>query len=75
MENKSLGMAVLFGSLGVIALILAWLWPMPVTERILSTLMGFVGLIVALAQAPFKHSLHNTDAEPVSVEVEVKNEP
>lgn len=72
MENKSLGMAVFLGILGATALILAWLWPMPAAERILSTLMGFVGLIVALAQAPLRRSPSTDNAAPVSVEVKDK---
>ncbi len=58
-----------FGMVGIAVLILAWTRPMPVSERILSTSAGSVGLLVALIQAlMFKSVRTRNNAAPVSVE-------
>ena len=49
MADKSLGifLMVLFGLSGIIILSTAWVWSMPVSERVLTVLVGSVGLFVA----------------------------
>lgn len=78
MKDKSLGvfLILLFGLLGITILMLAWLRPMPESERILSTFLGSIGLFVALSQVLLlKPSKAGADAEPDLVEVEVKGKP
>jgi len=78
MRDKSLGifLVVLFGISGITVLMLAWVQPMPASERILATLIGSSGLFVALVRALLLKSLHaGADTEQVSVEVEVKDKP
>ena len=78
MRDKSLGifLVVLFGISGITVLMLAWVQPMPTSERILTTIIGSAGLFVALVRALLLKSLHaGTDAEQVSVEVGVKDKP
>ena len=78
MIDKSLGifLMVLFGVSGMVILALAWVWPMPASERILTTVVGSVGLFVALNRAlVLRSSPARTDAEQVRVKVEVKDKP
>ncbi|MFC1990883.1 hypothetical protein ACFLU9_01870 [Chloroflexota bacterium] len=72
MRDKSLSifLMVVFGISGGAVLMLAWLQPMPGTERILSTFIGSVGLGVAFSRAVFIKS-SGTD---VMVEAEVEDE-
>jgi len=53
MRDKSLGilLMVIFGLSGVAILLLAWLQPMAGSERILATLAGSVGLLLASLKA------------------------
>ena len=78
MKDKSLGifLTVLFGLLGVTILMLAWLRPMPESERILSTFLGSIGLFVALGRVLLlKPSKAGADTELDLVEVDVKGKP
>jgi len=77
MIDKSLDkfLIVLFGTSGVAILVLAWLWPMPTSERIIATVIGLAGFFTALFRALlFKSSRVRSDVEqnPVKVEVEDK---
>ncbi len=70
-REKSLGifLIVFFGMAGIAVLILAWTRPMPVSERILSTFAGSIGLLVALIQMFVLKSVQaRTGAAPVSAE-------
>ena len=53
MHDKSLDvfLMVWFGVGGVIILIIAWVQPMPLSERILSVFIGSVGLLWVLIRA------------------------
>ena len=78
MGDKSLGLflMVLFGISGMAILILAWLWPMPVSERVMTTFLGSTGFLVAVNRAVFLKSLRGrTDAEHLAVKVEVEDKP
>jgi len=72
MGDKSLSifLMVLFGISGIAILMLAWLWQMPVSERILATLIGSTGLFVALSRGLLLRSAKaGADAEQVTVGV------
>ena len=70
-EDKALNIfgAVFFGIAGLAILILTWIQPIPVSERILATSAGAIGLLAALIWMFVFNSLRTrTDAEPVLVE-------
>ena len=50
MRDKSLGvwMIVMFGITGLSIMALAWLWPALQSERVVATLTGSVGLLIAV---------------------------
>ena len=76
MIDKSLGifLILLFGISGIAVLMLAWLRPMPESERILTTFVGSVGLLVASIQSiRFKHLPVKANAQPFTVKIEVEN--
>ena len=76
MKDKSTEvlLAVLFGTLGLAIIVLAWLRPMPESERILTTLIGLAGLLPALGKGLFfRVNRRETDAERVLVRVEDKS--
>ena len=75
MGDKSLSifLMVLFGISGIAILMLAWLWQMPTSERILATLIGSTGIFVALGKALLlKSPKAKTGAEQALVRAEVK---
>jgi len=76
--DKSLGilLMVLFGISSITILVLAWLWPMPGLERILTIFIGVFGLLVALSRVPLlKSAKSGTDAEQAMAKVEVHDKP
>ncbi|MFQ5996935.1 MAG: hypothetical protein ACE5KP_04855 [Dehalococcoidales bacterium] len=78
MRDKSLGilLMVLFGIAGITVLLLAWLWPMPGSERIMTTFVGVFGLGVALSQvASVKSAKPRADTEQVMIKVLVQDKP
>ena len=78
MRDKSLGifLMVLFGISGIAILVLAWVRPMLASERILATLIGSVGLFVALAQVLLLRSPQDRiDAEQAMVKIEAEDKP
>ena len=76
MRDKSLDifLMVLFGISGAAILMLAWLRPMSGADRILSTFIGSVGLLVALTRALLLRSAR-TETGQVLVEAEVEDKP
>ncbi len=75
MKDKSMEvfLAVLFGILGLAIIVLAWVRPMPDSERILTTLIGSVGLLLALGQGLFlKTNRQETEVEHVLVRTKEK---
>lgn len=67
---------VLFGAGGMTILIMAWMQPMSLSERILSTSIGAIGLIWVLLRALQFRSLHaSNDTEPDTVNIEAENKP
>ena len=75
MKDKSMEvfLAVMFGILGLAIIILAWVRPMPESERILTTIIGSGGLILAVGRGLFiKTSRQETDMEHVLVRAKDK---
>ena len=62
-RSMSIFLVVFFGVSGAVITTLAWLQPMPVSERILVTLVGSVGLLVALVRGLMIRSPAKTDAK------------
>jgi len=62
---------VVFGTLGIAVLVLAWLQPMSGAERGLATVMGAVGLGVAASRIPALKS-GEEKAGPVVVHTEIR---
>ena len=78
MTDKSLSifLMVLFGASGIAILMLAWTWPMPTSERIMTTFIGSAGFFTALIRALSLRPLRaKTDAEQGTVKVEVEDGP
>ena len=78
MIDKSLGifLMIIFGLSGIAILTLAWLQPLPASEKILTTLIGSTGLFVALVRALQLRSLPSgVDAEDSMIKVEAKEKP
>lgn len=76
MKDKSLDilLVALFGLSGIAVLTLAWVQPMVISERILTAIIGSIGLIVALIKwLMLKSALVRENACPVLVEVSVKD--
>jgi hypothetical protein len=74
--DRSLSMLLmgLFGISGTFILVFTWLHPMPGMERVLSTVLGAIGLGVALSRIPFlKFPKAGTEAEKVPVEVKARD--
>lgn len=72
MKDKSLGIFLMavFGILGTAILLLAWLWPMPASERIMAAFIGSTGLLMALTRALLLRSIRTrADDEQVVVTV------
>ena len=53
MKDKGLGiwLIALFGLSGLCVILLAWLWPTLASERLVATLAGSAGLLIALLRA------------------------
>lgn len=78
MKDKSLGifLIMLFGISGIVILMLAWVWPMPAEERIMTTFIGSAGLLVALTMVrQLGFPKPRTDDEQVMVKVEAEDKP
>ena len=78
MKDKSLGifLMAIFGLLGIAILVLAWLWPMPASERIMATFIGATGIFVALTRVLLLRSMKTgADDGQVTMAVEVRDKP
>jgi len=74
MKDKSLGiwLIILFGVSGLAAISLGWLLPWLESERILTTLAGLAGILIALIQVfVLRQSI---ESKKVPVEIETENE-
>jgi hypothetical protein len=72
-KAHSIFLPVLFGVLGLIVLILAWLWPVSASDRITAIVIGSAGLFGALLRIPMlKRSSGRPDDKQATVNVEVK---
>jgi len=70
MADKSLNifLILLFGISAIAVLMLTWLWPITGAERVLNTLVGSVGLSVALVRTLMLKSpnVRRDDKQPVT---------
>ncbi len=73
MRDKSLNilLMVLFGMTGVAIILLTWLRPMSGSERIVDTVVGSLGVVVAIIGAKRYRSV----GKPALAEVEIEDEP
>lgn len=72
-KSHSIFLPVLFGVLGLIVLILAWLWPVSASDRITAILVGSAGLFGALVRIPrLRRSPGRSDDKPSPVNVKVE---
>ena len=62
-KSMSIFLVVFFGISGAVITIMAWLQPMPVSERILVTFVGSVGLLVELVWGLMIRLPAKTDAK------------
>jgi hypothetical protein len=70
-KSLSILLMVLFGISGTLVLILTWMQPMPGGERVFDTVIGAIGLAVALSRIPMlKSSDTGKVTEKIPVEVE-----
>jgi hypothetical protein len=76
MMDKGLGtfLAFLFGMAGVTTLILAWVVPMPASDRILTAFVGAMGLLWVLIRLLLLRSAASVATGKVPAEVKVKHE-
>ena len=76
MKDKSLGiwLAVLFAIPGIAVLMLAWLWPALVADKIAASFVGSAGILIASIQVlRLKHSPGRLDGEPTTIQVEAED--
>ena len=70
-KSLSILLMILFGISGTLVLILTWMQSMPGAERVFDTVIGTIGLAVALSRIPMiKSSGTGKVTEKVSAEVE-----
>ena len=73
-RSLSILLMVLFGLSGTFILVFTWLQPMPGTERVLSNILGAIGLGVALSRIPsLKFSKAGVEVAEVPVEVKSRD--
>lgn len=75
MRDKSLGiwLIVMFGISGIAVMMLAWLWPTLESERITATLVGSVGILIALIRGlMLRQSPASASDKQVTVKVEAE---
>jgi hypothetical protein len=75
MKDKSLGiwLIALFGISGLSVMTLAWLWPTLQSERLVATLTGSVGLLIAIIHAlMLRKSLAGMNTEQAAVKVNLE---
>ncbi|MGB2813712.1 MAG: hypothetical protein WBC50_07325 [Dehalococcoidales bacterium] len=75
-QDRSLSMLMmaLFGISGTFILVFTWLQPMSGMERVLSTVLGAIGLGVALSRVPrLRLPKAGAETETVPVEAEARD--
>jgi hypothetical protein len=75
MKDKSLGiwLIVLFGVSGLAAIMLAWLLPWLESERILATLAGLAGIIIAVVRGLMLRHVTGAKPSPVAIQAEIES--
>ena len=64
-KGPGMFLLLLFGAAGITILALAWVQPMPVAERILTTCVGSIGLLGVLVRLLWFRSIANMDTGEV----------
>ena len=74
MKDKSLEiwLIAIFGISGLAVTILAWLWPAMESDRIMATLAGLTGLLIALFRYVGLKKLIRTEPERIPAKVEIR---
>ena len=75
MRDRGLNIFLLFsfGITGMAILVMAWLQPMPASERIMTALAGSIGIMLALSMVLSLRRLQpEIDSERTSAEMEVE---
>jgi len=73
-RSLSILLMVLFGISGTFILVFTWLQPMTGMERVLSNILGAIGLGVALSRIPLlRFPKTGTEAEKVPVEAKARD--
>ena len=75
MKDKSLDiwLIVIFGVSGLAVTMLAWLWPAMESERIMATLAGLVGIMIAVVKGlSLKKLTVIANDEQVAVKAEIE---
>lgn len=78
MKDRSAGiiMTIIFGLYGIVAVVLAWSLPSLQSERLMTTLVGISGIIIAAISARGLRRKDNNESEnriPAEVEAENKS--
>jgi membrane associated rhomboid family serine protease len=75
MKDKSLGiwLIVLFGVSGLMMVSLGWLLPWLESERIVATLGGAAGILVAVTRVLMLRRPNDARRAPVAIEIENKS--
>jgi hypothetical protein len=73
MKDKSLEISLIavFGISGMAIILLGWLWPALESDRIMATLVGLTGMLIAFFRYMGLKKYFRTEAKRVAVEVEV----
>ena len=74
MKDKSLDitLVVIFGISGLAVMLLAWLWPAMESERILATLVGVTGLLIAVFRYISLKKAGRTEDAGIPVRIEAR---
>ena len=73
-RSMSLILMILFATSGTLILIFSWLQPMTGMERVLSTVLGAAGLVLAASRIPLlRFPKAGTEAGKVPVEVKARD--
>jgi hypothetical protein len=75
-KSQSIFLPVVFGVMGLIILMLAWLWPVTASDRITAVVVGSAGIFGALLRIPvIRRSSGRSGDKQDLVNVEVKEKP
>jgi len=75
MKDKSLeiSLIVIFGISGLALSLLAWFWPAMESQRIMGTLVGLTGMLIAFFKYVGLKKFYRMEANRVAIKVEAGN--